>query len=183
MEHVLALIFVFQLRTGVFFGTILAHTFLIFIFVVKICLIISLPIFISSAIILMLEHLYVLKASLSFPHFYQFSSLLDGHIIHQLPHPLFLLKTSCAIQTWALDKVFSPYTSHNKLNVSMAVLFSFTRNFMLTCCSVFCQAWLQHIIKNHCWTLHQHNWAWFSTQLGEGSAVTNIYLLSDQWSK
>jgi len=34
----------------------------------------------------------------SFPHFHQFSSLLDCHVICHLPHPLFPLKI-CAIQT------------------------------------------------------------------------------------
>jgi hypothetical protein len=33
--------------------------------------------------------------------------------------------------------LFSPYTSHNILNVSVPVVFSFTRNLMLIHCLVF----------------------------------------------
>jgi len=32
-------------------------------------------------------------------------------------------------------------------------------------------------VKNYYWIQCQHNRAWFGTQLGEGSVVTNIYLL------
>jgi len=80
MEHVQALVFVFWLKTVWFFGTVLAYTFFMFIFVGKICLTISLPIFNSSIVILICSH----------------------KSLHHLPHRLFLLKTSCAIQTHEL---------------------------------------------------------------------------------
>jgi hypothetical protein len=52
-ERIPELAFVLWLKTGVFFGTILAHTFSMFKFVVKICLAISFSILNSSVTILM----------------------------------------------------------------------------------------------------------------------------------
>jgi len=79
------------------------------------------------------DDLFPQKSS-PFPHFYQFSSLPDGQVVRHLPDPLILLKTSCHSDTRALDKVFSPHASRNKMNVLM--FFSFARNLMLTRCSI-----------------------------------------------
>jgi hypothetical protein len=48
----------------------------------------------------------------------------------------------CHSGTQVLDKVFSLHMSCNKLDISAAVFFNFTGNFMLSCCSIFYQAWL-----------------------------------------
>jgi len=140
------LVFVFRLRTGRFFGTILAHTFFMFKFVVKICLTISFSTFISSVIILMPQWQSVLTRVLNF------STFSSDFIVTRWPgcssssHPLLLLKTSCAIQTHGL-LMFSPYVSHNKLIVSVAVFFNFTRNLMLTSWYSFYEAWLWQVKK------------------------------------
>jgi len=91
-ERVRALVFILWLKTGGFFGTILAHTFFMFQFVVKIRLTVSLSIFSSSAVFLMPNRRSVLTRVLTLS---TFSSVFIAH----LPHPLFLLKTSCDIQT------------------------------------------------------------------------------------
>jgi len=98
-ECVWMLVFVSQLKINGFLGTILAHTF--FMFKIVKFLIISLFVFNSSAITMMPnDHLFS-QESLLFPHFYQFSLLPDGQVIHHLPY-LFLLKTSCAVHTQKL---------------------------------------------------------------------------------
>jgi hypothetical protein len=40
----------------------------------------------------------------------------------------------------------SSYASRNKVRVSVAILFSFTKYLYFTPCSVLCQAWPQHLI-------------------------------------
>jgi len=181
MEHVWALVFVFWLKTGRFFGTILAHSFLIFIFVAGICLIVSLSIY-DCIVILMPKQFSVLTGVLISS---TFSSVF---VITRQPHclsssTLFLSseKLLCHSNTWALDKGFSLYSSCNRLDVSGAVFFSFVRNFMLTCGLIFL---IKHdhgklkklLVKNYYWKLFQRNRAWFGIWPGEGSLVTNIYL-------
>jgi len=140
-EHVQALVFVFQLKSGICFGTILAHTLSMFTFVVKVCLTISLSIFNSSAVILMPKW-SVLTRSL---HLFHISSvfIITGKIGHSSSSMSCLSSENllCHSDIWAVDMVlFSPYTSHNILNVSVPVVFSFTRNLMLIHCSIFYQA-------------------------------------------
>jgi hypothetical protein len=121
------LVFVFQLKTGVFFGNILANNFFMFKFVVKISLAVSLSIFTTSATILILNDDLFWQKSSPFPNS-QFSKLPDGQVFRHFQ------KISL---TRAPGTVFSPYPSRNKLNVSMSFFFTFARNLMLNRCSVF----------------------------------------------
>jgi hypothetical protein len=115
-----------------------------------------------------------------FPHFHQFSSLLDSQIV--IFHNLLWHSN-----TQVLDKVSSPHDSHIKLNISVALFFNFTQDFMLICCSIFYQEWSQ--VKNiaykkllldtisMCHSYHLAcNWKKFQWQL------IHIYF-GDQWIK
>jgi hypothetical protein len=128
-ERVWALVFLLRLKAGGFFGTILANTFFVFKFVVKICLDVSLSIFKCSAIILMPKWRSVLTQALTFPKFSSVFVVIGWPVLSSFSRsslPLHL-KSSCVIQTRrALDKLFSLYASRNKLKVSKAVLFNFT---------------------------------------------------------
>jgi hypothetical protein len=87
-----------------------------------------------------------------------FVFIVTGQPGCHLPHPLFLLKTSCAINTYG---IFSICLIYNKLNISVAVSFSLTGNLMLNCCSVFYQVWSWQVKKSfleYCyWPLLQGN--------------------------
>jgi hypothetical protein len=72
---------------------------LMFKFVVKINLALSLSILNSSAIILMPKRRSVLTRVLTFSTLPSFSSLPGGQVVRYLPRSLFVLQTSCAVQT------------------------------------------------------------------------------------
>jgi hypothetical protein len=168
-ERVRVLIFVFQLNWRILwdhFGTYYFH-----LSVITICLTYSLCIFSSSVIVLMPKRRTALIRVLIFSTFSADFIVNDGQVVRHLPHPFILLKKSSATQTHGLlIMVFSSYTSRNKLNVSVVVFSSFTRNFMLTRCPVFYK-------KNYCRAIRQRSGTWFGTLLEEGSTVANLYLL------
>jgi hypothetical protein len=85
------------------------HTFFMSRFVVKICLTFSLPTLNPSATILMFNGDLFSQKSSHFPFFLQFSSLTDEQAVR---HLLFLLQTSCAIQTHELFKRYFLRTPH-----------------------------------------------------------------------
>jgi len=136
MEHVWALAFVFQLKIGGFFGTILTHTFFMFKFVEKIFLTMYLSTVNSSTIILMPKQWFTLTRVLTFS---TFSSVFivsgwPGHLsssTSSLPSE----NLFCYSNTWIIDKKFSPNASLT-LNVSVAAFLNFIRNSMLTHCSI-----------------------------------------------
>jgi len=72
-----------------FFGATSAHTFFMLKFVSPhLC-----PYSSSPLSFWCLNNDLFSQESSPFPHFHQVSSLLDGQVIHLLPHPLFLLET------------------------------------------------------------------------------------------
>ena len=140
-EHVQAVVFVFQLnyrRSSVRFFAIM------FKFVVKTCLTVSLSIFNSSATNLMPKWWLALTRTSPSQHSHQCSLLLDRSfvIFHILPSfwtPLAGFKHK------TLDRVSSPYASHNKLNLLLVVFFNSISNLMSAYSSFFYQAWFQQV--------------------------------------
>jgi len=108
-ERIWALVFVLWPVIGGFFGVILAHTF----FMLKFVSPLFLPIFNSSALILMPTRRTVLTGVRIFS---TFSSVF---IVAGWPRRS--SSSTCSVYHWntpVLHEVSCPYTSHNKLNVS-----------------------------------------------------------------
>jgi len=97
---------------------------------------VSLNVFNSSAIILLSKRQSFLIRVLSLST-YLLVSIVTGRpnrssSTSSLPSKHLL----CHSNTRSLGKMFSSYASRNILIISVAVFFSFTRNLMLTCCSI-----------------------------------------------
>jgi len=133
MEHVWVSVFDFQLKMCRFFGTILAHTFFMFKFVVKICLTISLSIFKCSTLILMPKWQPVLTRVLTFFRLSSVFSITRQPSHSSSSHPLFLLKIYSVTLTQELLMRCLLHTPH-VMNGMFQWQF-FMKN--LSCCSIF----------------------------------------------
>jgi hypothetical protein len=90
----------------------------------------------SSAVIEVPKRRYVLTRVSPFPYFYQFFVTVPAGSLSSSTSSLPSEHLLCHSNTWALDKVFSPHASHNKLKGLVAVFVSTTGNLVLIRCSI-----------------------------------------------